>query len=315
MADIARRHGRVVQVGTQQRSGRHYQKALELLRSGYIGKIHSARTASFRNVMPGFGNPPDGVAPSDLDYELWLGPAPHRPYNPHRALYHFRWFWDYSGGQMTNLAAHELDIVQWVMQVAGPRAVSSSGGRFVLQDNGETPDTQDALFEYPGFTVVYSYREASAGRRAGAGLEFFGTKGSMTVSRGGYQVYADHKTDPANAIPVFQGHPAGGPARSKKEPERWTEPLQAPGSSAEQFDLHVRNFLDCIKSRRKPIADVEEGHRVATACHLANISLRVGRKLRWNPEKEEMVGDREASTYLVRPYHKPWDGVLRSLQA
>jgi predicted dehydrogenase len=105
---------------------------------------------AYRNVMPGFGNPPDGPPPRDLDYDMWLGPAPQRPYNPHRALYHFRWFWDYSGGQMTNLGAHDIDIVQWSLGVKGPLAVSSSGGRFALQDNGETPDTQDSVFEYPG---------------------------------------------------------------------------------------------------------------------------------------------------------------------
>lgn len=315
MAQAARRYRRVVQVGTQQRSGKHYQKARELLRGGYIGKIHAARMGSFRNVMPGFGNPPDGPPPSELDYDMWLGPAPRRPYNPHRSIYHFRWFWDYSGGQMTNLGAHEIDIVQWVMQVKGPTAVSSSGGRFALQDNGETPDTQDALFEYPGFTALYSYREASAGRRGLGGLEFFGTKGSMTVSRGGYEVHADAIVNPDNAIPVFQGHPAGGPQRSAgAKPELWTQPLKAPGSSNEQFDLHVRNFLDCIKSRQRPIADVEDGHRVATACHLANISLRLGRKLRWDPEKEEIIGDREASSYLVRPYRQPWDEVLHSFR-
>ena len=315
MTDVARRHKRVVQVGTQQRSGLHYQKARELVRSGYIGKVVSARMGAFRNVMPGFGRPPENTAPSDLDYDLWLGPAPARPYSPHRALYHFRWFWDYSGGQMTNLAAHEIDVVQWFLGVKGPSAVSSAGGRFALEDDGETPDTQDALLEYPGFTAAWAQREASAGRRGGAGLEFFGTKGSLVIGRGGFEVVADMKTDPSNSIPVFQGHPAGGPQHSSTKPERWIEPLKQPGSSAEQFDLHVRNFLDCIKTRARPIADVEDGHQVATACHLANISLRTGRKVRWDPEREEILGDREASAMLVRPYRKPWDQVLRSLQS
>ena len=196
MTEAARRYRRVVQVGTQQRSGPHYQKARELIQAGYFGKVLSARMGAFRNVMPGFGSPPDGPPPRDLDYDMWLGPAPLRPYNPHRAFYHFRWFWDYSGGQMTNLGAHDIDIVQWSMGVKGPLAVSSSGGRFALEDNGETPDTQDSVFEYPGFTAVHSLREASAGRRAGFGLEFFGTKGSMTVSRAGYEVIPDMKIDP-----------------------------------------------------------------------------------------------------------------------
>ncbi len=274
MTDVARPHNRIVQVGTQQRSGRHYQRARELMQSGYIGKIMSIRAAAYRNIMPGFGSPPDSTAPNDFNYDMWLGPAPARPYNKQRGIYHFRWFWDYSGGQMTNLGAHEIDIMQWVMNVKGPTAVTSTGGRFAVQEAGETPDTQDALFEYPGFTTSYSFREASAGRRAGAGLEFFGTKGSLLVSRSGFEVFPDMKANPANSIPVFQGQPAGGPERSTVKPEPWVAAIKEPGSSAEQFDLHARNFLDCVKNRQRPIADVEGGHQVTTACHLANLSLR-----------------------------------------
>ena len=314
LADVARKHGRVVQVGTQQRSGRHYKRAKELIASGVIGKVISARSASFRNVMPGFGAPPDGPAPSEMDYEMWLGPAPKRAYNPHRSLYHFRWFWDYSGGQMTNLGAHEIDIIQWATGQNAPRAVSSSGGRFALRDNGETPDVQDALFEYDGFTAAYSIREASAGRRAG-GLEFCGTRGSLVINRTGFEVVPDAKIPPGNAIPTFQGHPTGGPTRTAGQLQYWTEAMKEPGSSDEQFDLHVRNFLDCVKSRNQPAANAEEGHRTATAVHLANISMRVGRKVHWNAATEEIDGDREAAAYLERPYRAPWDQVLRSLLA
>ena len=315
MTDVARRHNRIVQVGTQQRSGRHYQRARDLMRSGYIGQIMSMRAASYRNIMPGFGSPPDTAAPHEFDYDMWLGPAPARPYNKQRGIYHFRWFWDYSGGQMTNLGAHEIDIMQWVMNVKGPTAVSSSGGRFAIKDLGETPDTQDAIFEYPGFTAAYGFREASAGRRSGAGLEFFGTKGSLLISRSGFEVFPDMKANPANAIPVFQGQPAGGPERIAVQPEPWVAAIKEPGSSAEQFDLHARNFLDCVKSRQRPIADVEGGHQVTTACHLANLSLRLGRKLKWDPEREEILGDREATAMLERPYRKPWDTVLKGLLA
>src|SRR5581483_4217273 len=143
MVDVARRQNRIVQVGTQQRSGPHYQKARELVRNGHIGQVVAARASFYRNVMPGFGNPPDSAAPANFDYEMWLGPAPRRPYNPLRGIYHFRWFWDYSGGQMTNLGAHEIDIIQWYLDVKGPSAVSSIGGRFALEGEGETPDTQD----------------------------------------------------------------------------------------------------------------------------------------------------------------------------
>ncbi|MCC6861001.1 MAG: Gfo/Idh/MocA family oxidoreductase [Bryobacterales bacterium] len=313
MTTAARRYKRVVQTGTQQRSGKHFQEAVRLIRDGYLGKVHSSRIGSFRNITPGFGVTAPERPPSDLDYDLWLGPAPLRPYTRHRALYHFRWFWDYSGGQMTNLGTHNLDIVHWAMQVKGPRGVSCAGGRYALsEDDGETPDTQDAILEYPGFTVVISIREACGGRVAGGGgFQFYGTKASMTVSRGGFEIIPEMKVPPENLIPAWSA-PSGHPARSKAAPEPWTQPLKMQGSSDEQMDLHKRNWLDCIKSRRQPVADVEEGHQVATACHLANIAMRVGRRIQWDPDKEEIINDREASAMLVRPYRKPWDEVLRS---
>jgi predicted dehydrogenase len=312
MTNAARRFKRVVQVGTQQRSGLHFQEARKLLQEGYIGKIVNCRIASFRNIMPGFGAPPDSTPPSELDYETWLGPAPKRPYNPHRSLYHFRWFWDYSGGQMTNLGAHNLDIIHWVMGVKGPKTVASVGGRLALtDDNGETPDTQDAIFEYPGFTVSIAIREAAGGFRSP--FELCGTKGSISLSRGGFEVRPDMKVFPANQIPDWSS-PPGHPPRSQAKPEPWIQGIKREGSSDEQMDLHVRNFIDCIKSRQRPIADVEDGHQVATACHLANISLRLGRSIKWDAEKEEIIGDREASAKLERPYRKPWDEQLRSLK-
>jgi predicted dehydrogenase len=315
MVTVARRHNRVVQVGTQQRSGPHFQKAVELIRSGAIGKVVSARGAFYRNIMPGFGRPADAAAPRGFDYDLWLGPAPARPYQPHRGLYHFRWFWDYSGGQMSNLGAHEIDLVQWAMHVDGPTAVASSGGRFALADDGETPDTQDALFEYPGFTAVYSLREVSGGRRGAAPLEFHGTKGTLSISRSGFQLAPDQRIDPNNAVPVFVGHPAGGPARSETRPEPWTEPASGTGSELDQMARHARDFLDSVKSRRQPHSSLESGHRTATTCHLANISLRSGRKIRWDAAKETILDDPAAAAMLERPYRPPWDGVLRALLA
>src|SRR5436309_555821 len=176
MVDVARRHQRVVQVGTQQRSGPHYQKARELIRAGRIGKLVSVQANYFRNVSPGFGNPPDQAPPPELDYDLWLGPAPQRPYNPNRAIYHFRWFWDYSGGQMTNLGQHSLDVVHWITGVKGANAVTSAGGRYFLEDNGEVPDTQDVMIEYPGYRAVWQWRECAGGVAATGtgGREFAG---------------------------------------------------------------------------------------------------------------------------------------------
>jgi predicted dehydrogenase len=315
LVDVARKHKRIVQVGTQQRSGLHYGKGKDLIAKGHIGRVHAAKAGSFRNVSPGFGSPDDGSAPSEFDYDMWLGPAPKRQYNPHRGLYHFRWYWDYSGGQMTNLGAHEIDIVQWFLNLKGPSRVSSFGGRRILKDRAETPDTQDALLEYPdGITMHYAFREASAGTR-GTGLEFFGDKGSLQISRAILRVNPDMKVDPASLIPRFQGQTAGGPKVSERKPEPWTEALEIKGSSPEQFDLHTRNFLDAIKTRQRPIADVEDGHRTAVACHLANISLRTGTTLDWDAEKEQITNSKQASAMLERPYRKPWDALLKSLLA
>ncbi|MBM4020075.1 MAG: Gfo/Idh/MocA family oxidoreductase [Planctomycetes bacterium] len=321
MVQAARRHKRVVQVGVQNRSGPVFQRAREFIRKGKLGQVVSAQNSYWRNVMPGFGSPPDQDAPPELDWEMWLGPAPARRYNPNRAIYHFRWFWDYSGGQMTNLGQHSLDLVHWFLDVQAPKAVYSTGGRFFLKDNCEVPDTQDVIHEYPGFTVTTQYREASAGR-GGLGMGamvFSGTFGSIAVSRGGYEVFPDPKINPINAVALMlgTGHPVGGPQPVPEEKGRfWTEgEKDDSGDAMKDYRRHARDFLDCMRSRKDPAADIESGHRVATACHLANISLLTGRKITWDAEKEEIVGDSEASRMLVRPYRKPWDAQLRALGA
>ncbi len=316
MIDVARRHNRVVQVGTQQRSGPHYARARELIQSGRIGKVHSVRMRSYRNIMPGFGRPADCEPPPELDWNAWLGPAPQRPYNPNRAIYHFRWFWDYSGGQMTNLAAHCLDAAHWLLDLKSPSSVMSCGGRFALEDNGETPDTQDTLFEYPNCTISWSHREASAGADRRPAVELFGTHGSLAITRTGFTITPDRRIPPANAVPQFTGaHPVGGPQRVEDAGvEYWTAPLQdRTGNDREQFKLHVRNFLDCVRSRARPNSELASAHQVATACHLANLSLRLGRKLLWDADHEQVTGDEAANAMLVRPYRAPWDQELVAL--
>jgi predicted dehydrogenase len=321
MIDVARRQGRVVQVGTQQRSGPHYQRARELIQGGHLGPISSVRMIAYRNIMPGFGKPPDGPPPSGLDWDLLLGPAPQHVYNPNRALYHFRWFWDYSGGQMTNLGQHGLDVVHWCLGLDVPAAVTSAGGRFSLKDNGETPDTQDALFEYPGCLVSWSHREAARGLVPALPypLEFFGPKGSLAISRRGFVVTPDRRQAPENLVPRFGGAPPVGAPTRTAEPAfeggaYWTEAVRDDsGDEYDQFRRHVRNFLDCVKSRRTPISDLESSHRVVTACHLANLSLRLGRKLRWDAARETIADDPEAARWLERPYRPPWDAVLKGL--
>ena len=318
MVQVARRHKRVVQVGVQNRSGPVFERAREFVRNGKLGQMVSAQNSYWRNVMPGFGAPPDQDPPAALDWDLWLGPAPARRYNPNRAIYHFRWFWDYSGGQMTNLGQHSLDLIHWFLDVKAPKAVYSTGGRFFLKDNCEVPDTQDVIHEYPGFTVATQYREATAGR-SGLGMGamiFSGTFGSIAVGRSGYEVFPDTQVNPVNAVAaILGGHPVGGPQPVPDEQGKlWTEKEKDDsGDAMKDYRRHARNFLDCMRSRKDPVADMESGHRVATTCHLANISLRTGRKITWDAEREDIVNDPEAAAMLTRPYRKPWDAELKAL--
>ena len=317
MVDVAKRYRRIVQVGAQQRSGKHYQQARELIRQGKLGKVVSIHDDYHRNLMPGLGYPPDQDPPVDLDWDMFLGPAPARPYNLHRGIYHFRWFWDYSGGQMTNFGAHSMDIVYYYMDVKGPTSVTSIGDRSILKDNCETTDNQDTIFEFPGFRMVVSLREYCLGEGSNP-LGFYGTNGSLLISRSGFKLTPDKNMPPVDVFPgVKEGdHPIGGPIYDTEtlKPSLRTEPVSVSRQNARNLlKLHARNFLDCVKSRQTPISDVENGHRVATVLHLANLSARIGRRIVWDAEKEEIVGDEEANCMIVRPYRPPWDAELKSL--
>jgi len=318
MIDVRDRYKRVVQVGTQQRSGPHYKRAKKLLEDGHLGHVFSVKAGSARNIMPGYGTPAMQDAPPYLDWEMLLGPAPYRPFNPKRSIYHFRWFWDYSGGQMTNLGQHSFDIAYWFLGLKAPSAVSSFGGRWTLDDLGDTPDVQEAIFEFPDQKLVMTWTDRETSRGDGApGLAFYGPKGSLSINRSGFSTRADEIIPPSNTVPQFTGdHPTGGPQRVEEKGPRgtWTEPIEdTSGNSREQFKLHVVDFLDAIRNRTQPVSDLESGHRVATHCHLANLSLRLGRRLEWDGENEDVIGDSEASSMLVRPYRAPWDKELRAV--
>jgi predicted dehydrogenase len=329
---VAKRTKRIVQVGTQQRSGIHYQKAKELILAGRVGPIHSVRATSYRNIAPGFGTANDCDPPKELDWEMWLGPAPKRSYNPLRAIYHFRWYWDYSGGQMTNLGAHHLDIVDWIQGLGTLKSVSSVGGRLALKDQAETPDTQETVFDLGSYVISYSIREASGGnvstnfsgtgsdsdaaKYASLGLEFAGTLGQISMNRGRFRVSGDGSYPPESQIPGIGTHPSGGPIGLASKPERRqrTESFEdKSGSDSEQFQNHVKNFLECMQSRATPNSDVESAHRTATTCHLANISLRLGRPLRWEASTDSVIEDPAAQRMLAREYRAPWDQELKAV--
>ena len=285
MVEAARRHERVVQTGSQQRSGPHYIEAVRLVREGEIGAVHHVEAGLERNSMPGFGSPSDAEPPADFNYDMWLGPAPERPYNPLRGLYHFRWFWDYSGGQMTNWGAHNIDIARWGLDSEAPKTISGCGGRYAIQDGGETPDVQEVLYDLGNGVLSWSVRELNGTR--GAYLIFHGTKGDLELGRRGYSIKGQRwqRKDPAMAT----------------DREFYDE-----GASRALTTHHLRNFLDCVKSRKRPNADVEIGHRTAVFCHLGNIATQLGQTLAWDAERETILADEEAARKLSKPYRSPW---------
>lgn len=284
MVEAARRYSRVVQTGTQQRSGRHFQEAVEIVASGRLGKVSFVRCFNYENEHPhGIGNPPDSEPPEGLDWDLWLGPARRVPYNKNRCFYNFRWFWDYSGGKLTDWGVHLIDIAQWAMGVDAPLSASAFGHKYYLEDNRETPDTLHVMYEYPGFLLVYENRVVNDDRLNGHGygVEFHGTDGTLFVDRGGYELRPQFR----NGVPR-------------------TEPLQSGGS--DQHFTHCRNFVECVRSRQRPQSDVEICHRSTSTPHLGNISLKVGRTIRWDAAREQIIGDDEANALLRPRYREPW---------
>ena len=299
MVEAARKYNRVVQVGTQQRSARHFQQAAKLVQDGGIGKVAAVRCWNVGNQFPaGIGNPPDSDPPADLDWDLWLGPAPKRPFNANRfgvvpdAFSHFRWFWDYAGGMMTDWGVHLIDIVQMAMQVDAPTAVSAVGGTFCLTDNRETPDTILASYQYPGFVMTYENRTTN-GRPVndhGYGIEFYGTEGTLFVDRSGFDLTPETRRDGDQVV-----------ART----------LARRQASTPDNPSHARNFIDCVKSRQKPICDIEIGHRSTTTAILGNLALRSGASLTWDSATEKVTnGNQKAAALVDVAYRAPWTLVV-----
>ncbi|MCI0422035.1 MAG: Gfo/Idh/MocA family oxidoreductase [Acidobacteria bacterium] len=249
MIEAARQYKRIVQVGTQQRSGTPFQKCRELIRGGHIGDLRSVRMSSCRNILPGFASAAADGALNEEDWKMWLGPAPYVTFDKNRCIYHFRWFWDYSGGQTTNLLAHEIDIVHWVTQQL-PQSVAAMGGRYSLKGIGETPDIFEALFQYKDFIASWSCREIAGRTAARGGTEFVGTAGTLAVSRAGLEVFPDTVIPPDDQIPQFM-RPR---RRQEGPPVLRTTALKLEGFEQvkDQFQPHVRNFVDCIKSLTSP---------------------------------------------------------------
>jgi predicted dehydrogenase len=288
MVEAARKYKRVVQAGTMQRSGEFFKKAREIVKSGQLGDITFCRTwQASRAKKEGEGNPPDSAPPAGLDWDMWLGPAPYRPFNENRwgispkRWSTFRYFWDYAGGAMTDWGVHLLDIVQFAFDEVMPTSLTAQGGKFYVADNVETPDTMLATFHYPRFIGSYESRTCSPLplMEAGYGTAFHGTDATLMVNRGGYKVW---------------------PAGKGKEPITVNDK-----SMAEMNVPHWRNFMECIRTRQKPQSDIETCVRSTATCLLANLSMRHGTWLDWD-EQAFTVKQPEMKQYLQEHYRAPW---------
>ena len=294
MVEFARHHRRIVQVGTQNRSAPYVKKALEFIRQGGIGKIHLCKVFNLKGGGP-YREPPDSDPPPGVDYNTWLGAAPLRPFN--RGHFHGNWhkYWTYSGGDMADDGVHQLDVARWLVGKDFPRSVSGTGGKYAFQDDREVPDTQVVTYDFGDLAMTFEltqyarYMKKTNGQIRGGSvfphwpqnatrIELYGTKNLMTIGRhgGGWQVFAADGKVVAQEYGRFP-------------------------------DVHHKeNFVQAVRSRELPSADVEEGHRSAVLVHLGNIATRLGRKLDFDGKTERITNDREADRMLKRNYRKPF---------
>lgn len=277
MVEAARRYGRVVQLGTQQRSTPIFQDAMAVVRSGELGTITSATAWVGVNAF-GFSEHPEPV-PEGLDWDLWLGPAPYVPFSKERCYGHMGWHDYCRGGQLTNWGVHLVDILHWGIGQDRPLSIQATGGSYRGGAAGENYENIEAILEYPGCTVTWEQRHSNiyATDRA-YGMKFQGTRGQLLVDRNTFEVIPDI------GIPKYIG----------EGEKSWASPE------------HHNNFFDCMRTRARPNADIEQGVRSTNAVLLAGIALKVRRKLNWDGDNERFINDDEANRYLTRTYRAPW---------
>jgi len=306
MVEAARKYNRITQVGLNRRSSTICTEAAEILRSGGIGTITAVRSFHIQNEWPtGIGNPPDETPPADFDWEAWLGPSPKVPYNRNRAFYRFRWFYNYSGGQVTNFGAHFMDFAHWALGHDAPLAVAAMGGKLAITDNREIPDTLEAMWTYPGGTLVTFSQfntNASPADRRRSNMEFRGTKGTMYMDYSYYEIVPEETEEM-----VF---PAQTPLDRtlSRQYEKARKVLIAakrvPGDDG--TTAHSRNFLDCVRSRKLCHCDIEIGHRSTSATLIANIAHQTKSYLEWDAKAEQFTNNPAANKRLSYEYRAPY---------
>jgi predicted dehydrogenase len=285
MRDAAAKYGRIAQMGTHWRSGESYREAVEMVRSGKIGKVRQVRCTAYLDWITDCGNPDDSPAPQGVDYDMWLGPAPVRPFNKNRFHFNFRWFWDYAGGLMTDWGVHLINIALWAMGPEWPKSVMSSGGKYVLSDNTETPDTQITVYDFPSYTLIWEHQvQCGLGPdRREHGVAFTGTDATLIVDTSGWEIIAE----PKKRMQVIE----------MKRRARVDETVRA---------AHARNFLDCLKSRKAPVENLDVGHHVSTVAHLGNLALRSKSRIEWDAAAEQVRSNADANAFISRKYRAPW---------
>jgi predicted dehydrogenase len=300
MLAAARKYGRVVQVGTQRRSTPHLIEARDrYLREGKLGKIGVVEICCYYHMRPRL-NPPDTPPPPHLDWEMWTGPAPMRPYNELAHPGRWRSFMEYGNGIVGDMCIHMLDMVRWMLDLGWPKSVSSSGGILVDKNSkANTTDTQTATFDFGDLKVIWQHRTwgAMPDPQYPWAATFYGEKATLKASVLSY----DYVPLDKNAAPVHRDVTYELDQYPEDQTEERLEKHVAPA-----IRYHMKDFLANIATRGKPVADIEQGHISSASCILANLSMQVGRTLHWDPAQHRVINDDEANRLLRRPYRAPW---------
>jgi len=296
MVNAAKKYGKIVQVGQWQRSGTHYKEAIEIVRSGDLGNIRLVKVWAYQGWLKPIKVVANSPIPNGVDYKMWLGPAPTRPFNQNRFHFNFRWFWDYAGGLMTDWGVHEIDIALYAMNAVTPKSIMASGGKFAYPDDAsETPDTLQATFEYDTFNMLWEHATGIdyGPYKRREGIAFIGNNGTLVLNRDGYEVLVEKEGT---------GYSSWGEDKMK---------IVAPVETAEEvsyLDLHTANFVDAIRANDSSILNtpIESGSVAAINAQMGNIAYKTGQKIYWNAEAGNFGKHKAANKLIKAKYHNGW---------
>ncbi|WP_276374505.1 Gfo/Idh/MocA family oxidoreductase [Chryseolinea sp. H1M3-3] len=297
MVAAQQKTGKIVQAGQWQRSGPHYKKAIEIVRSGVLGKIRLVKVWAYQGWMKPVPVVPDTAVPAGVDYNFWLGPAPKRNFNANRFHFNFRWFWDYAGGLMTDWGVHEIDIALYAMQADAPISVMATGGKLAYPDDAsETPDTLQTVFQYKDFNMLWEHATGidNGPYKRREGIAFIGNNGTLVVDRGGYEVLTERKAE---------GYSMWGD--QKMDPiEAFVKPKEI-----DYLDLHTQNFVAAVKKNDQSLLNtpIRSGSVAAINAQMGNIAYRTGKKVYWDAMQGNFGNDAEANKFIKPAYHNGWE--------